>query len=85
MVVRYRPQGAAEGPHLGLVGKAVTFDTGGIATGAAVVGQQCGIESRIVQMPADEQSRFTHERFVQAQCRQFLEAFLGILVLSPTR
>ena len=31
MVVRYRPEGVEEGPHLGLVGKAVTFDTGGIS------------------------------------------------------
>ncbi len=31
IVLRYRPDGAAKGPHLGLVGKAVTFDTGGIS------------------------------------------------------
>ena len=31
MVVRYRPEGAAAKTHLGLVGKAVTFDTGGIS------------------------------------------------------
>jgi leucyl aminopeptidase len=32
IVVRYKPQGASEGgPHLGLVGKGVTFDTGGIS------------------------------------------------------
>jgi leucyl aminopeptidase len=30
IVLRYRPPGAA-GPHLGFVGKAVTFDTGGIS------------------------------------------------------
>jgi leucyl aminopeptidase len=30
IVLRYRPKGAA-GPHLGYVGKAVTFDTGGIS------------------------------------------------------
>jgi leucyl aminopeptidase len=30
IVLRYRPQGAS-GPHLGFVGKAVTFDTGGIS------------------------------------------------------
>jgi leucyl aminopeptidase len=30
IVLRYRPSGAA-GPHLGYVGKAVTFDTGGIS------------------------------------------------------
>jgi leucyl aminopeptidase len=30
IVLRYRPAGAA-GPHLGFVGKAVTFDTGGIS------------------------------------------------------
>src|SRR5829696_608148 len=30
IVLRYRPSGAA-GPHLGFVGKAVTFDTGGIS------------------------------------------------------
>jgi leucyl aminopeptidase len=30
IVLRYRPPGAA-GPHLGYVGKAVTFDTGGIS------------------------------------------------------
>jgi leucyl aminopeptidase len=30
IVLRYRPTGA-RGPHLGLVGKAVTFDTGGIS------------------------------------------------------
>jgi leucyl aminopeptidase len=30
IVMRYRPSGAA-GPHLGFVGKAVTFDTGGIS------------------------------------------------------
>jgi leucyl aminopeptidase len=30
IVLRYRPRGAA-GPHLGYVGKAVTFDTGGIS------------------------------------------------------
>ena len=32
IVVRYRPEaGSTEGTHLGLVGKAVTFDTGGIS------------------------------------------------------
>jgi leucyl aminopeptidase len=31
MVVKYRPEGAPEAPHIGLVGKAVTFDTGGIS------------------------------------------------------
>ncbi|HTQ57403.1 MAG TPA: leucyl aminopeptidase [Bryobacteraceae bacterium] len=32
IVMRYRPAGAApDGPHLGLVGKGVTFDTGGIS------------------------------------------------------
>jgi leucyl aminopeptidase len=32
VVLRYRPaQGPANGPHLGLVGKGVTFDTGGIS------------------------------------------------------
>ncbi len=31
MVVKYRPADAPEAPHLGLVGKAVTFDTGGIS------------------------------------------------------
>ena len=32
IVVRYRPAGAAEGtPHLALIGKGVTFDTGGIS------------------------------------------------------
>ncbi len=32
IVIRYRPDGAsAGGPHLGLVGKGVTFDTGGIS------------------------------------------------------
>ena len=32
IVIRYRPEGApAGGPHLGLVGKGVTFDTGGIS------------------------------------------------------
>ena len=32
IVIRYRPEGAGSGgPHLGLVGKAVTFDTGGIS------------------------------------------------------
>jgi leucyl aminopeptidase len=31
MVVKYRPEGAVKAPHLGLVGKAVTFDTGGIS------------------------------------------------------
>ena len=33
IVIRYRPDGAAQpgSPHLGLVGKAVTFDTGGIS------------------------------------------------------
>ena len=30
IVLRWRPPGAA-GPHLGFVGKAVTFDTGGIS------------------------------------------------------
>ena len=30
IVLRYRPSGAT-GPHLGFVGKAVTFDTGGIS------------------------------------------------------
>ena len=31
LIVRYRPENAASGQHLGLVGKAVTFDTGGIS------------------------------------------------------
>ncbi len=32
IVVRYKPEGASDGgPHLGLVGKGVTFDTGGIS------------------------------------------------------
>jgi leucyl aminopeptidase len=31
IVLRYRPAGGAASPHLGLVGKAVTFDTGGIS------------------------------------------------------
>ena len=32
IVVRYRPEASSpDGPHLGLVGKAVTFDTGGIS------------------------------------------------------
>jgi len=31
MIVRYRPENAASEQHLGLVGKAVTFDTGGIS------------------------------------------------------
>ena len=31
IVVRYRPQAAASSAHLGLVGKGVTFDTGGIS------------------------------------------------------
>lgn len=31
IVIRYRPDGAEGGTHLGLVGKAVTFDTGGIS------------------------------------------------------
>ena len=31
MVVRYRPQNATSEHHLGLIGKAVTFDTGGIS------------------------------------------------------
>ena len=31
IVLRYEPQGAAKGVHLGLVGKGVTFDTGGIS------------------------------------------------------
>ena len=30
-MLRYRPAGAGASPHLGLVGKAVTFDTGGIS------------------------------------------------------
>src|SRR5258708_34517342 len=35
IVVRYEPQGAPEKPVLGLVGKGVTFDTGGISIKAA--------------------------------------------------
>jgi leucyl aminopeptidase len=31
IILRYRPDGAAAGTHLGLVGKGVTFDTGGIS------------------------------------------------------
>src|SRR5947207_11767486 len=31
IVIRYRPASAASGAHLGLVGKGVTFDTGGIS------------------------------------------------------
>jgi leucyl aminopeptidase len=31
IIVRYQPEGAAAGVHLGLVGKGVTFDTGGIS------------------------------------------------------
>ncbi len=31
IVIRYEPQGAAEKPVLGLVGKGITFDTGGIS------------------------------------------------------
>ncbi len=31
IVLRYEPTGAAEKPHLGLVGKGITFDTGGIS------------------------------------------------------
>jgi leucyl aminopeptidase len=31
IVIRYSPEGAAEGTHLGLVGKGVTFDSGGIS------------------------------------------------------
>ena len=31
IVIRYRPAHATPGPHLGLVGKGVTFDTGGIS------------------------------------------------------
>jgi len=31
IVLRYEPAGAAEGPVLGLVGKGITFDTGGIS------------------------------------------------------
>ena len=31
IVLRYEPQGAAKNVHLGLVGKGVTFDTGGIS------------------------------------------------------
>ena len=31
IVLRYEPEGAAKGVHLGLVGKGVTFDTGGIS------------------------------------------------------
>ncbi len=31
IVLRYRPQGAVAGVHLGLVGKGVTFDTGGLS------------------------------------------------------
>jgi leucyl aminopeptidase len=57
IVLRHRPAGAA-GPHLGFVGKAVTFDTGGISIkpsskmhemkfdmsgGAAVIEAVCGI------------------------------------------
>jgi leucyl aminopeptidase len=31
IVIRYKPQNAASGAHLGLIGKGVTFDTGGIS------------------------------------------------------
>jgi len=31
IVVRYKPEGVTEGPVLGLVGKGITFDTGGIS------------------------------------------------------
>ena len=31
ILLRYKPEGAAGNPHLGLVGKGVTFDTGGIS------------------------------------------------------
>ncbi|HLY41507.1 MAG TPA: leucyl aminopeptidase [Terracidiphilus sp.] len=31
IVLRYEPQGVADGPTLGLVGKGITFDTGGIS------------------------------------------------------
>jgi leucyl aminopeptidase len=31
IILRYRPASEAAGPHLGLVGKGVTFDTGGIS------------------------------------------------------
>src|SRR5260370_9477623 len=31
IVIRYEPQGAPEKPVLGLVGKGITFDTGGIS------------------------------------------------------
>jgi len=31
IVLRYEPEGAAKDVHLGLVGKGVTFDTGGIS------------------------------------------------------
>jgi leucyl aminopeptidase len=31
IVLRYEPEGAAKGVHLGLVGKGITFDTGGIS------------------------------------------------------
>ncbi|MBK9168478.1 MAG: leucyl aminopeptidase [Bryobacterales bacterium] len=58
IVLRYRPEGAAAGAHLGLVGKGVTFDSGGLsikpadgmekmkydmAGGAAVIGAMRGI------------------------------------------
>jgi leucyl aminopeptidase len=39
IVLRYRPSGAS-GPHLGFVGKAVTFDTGGISIKAAAKMQE---------------------------------------------
>lgn len=58
LVIRYEPQGAPANPVLGLVGKGVTFDSGGISIkpatgmermksdmsgGAAVVGAMCAI------------------------------------------
>lgn len=58
LVIRYEPQGASVSPVLGLVGKGVTFDSGGISIkpatgmermksdmsgGAAVVGAMCAI------------------------------------------
>jgi leucyl aminopeptidase len=58
IVIRYKPEGAKNGVHLGLVGKGVTFDTGGVsikpsdgmekmkydmAGGAAVIGAMMAI------------------------------------------
>ena len=45
IVLRYRPRGAT-GPHLGFVGKAVTFDTGGISIKPC--GEDAGDEVRHV-------------------------------------